>query len=87
MIFTNKPKKQNCMKPSSKRRISLLNCDFKAVTGIEMMRYKRTLDHTLSPFQMAAGSDRRITHAISLARDAVFIAGKKEEGCGVADLD
>ena len=36
MIFTNKPKKNTCTKPSSKRRISLLNCDFKVITGVEM---------------------------------------------------
>ena len=87
MIFTTKPKKQNCIKASSKRRISLLNCDFKTITGIELNRYKHLLTHTLSANQMAAGDNRRISHAITLARDAIFTAGKSKEGCGLADLD
>ena len=52
-----------------------------------MFRYRRLLTHTLSPLQMAAGENRRINHAITQARDAVFIAGKSKEGCGLADLD
>ena len=34
-----------------------------------------------------AGSDRRIHHGIARARDAIFAASKKKEGCGILDTD
>ena len=52
-----------------------------------MLTFRRMLTHTLSPLQMAAGKDRRITHAIAQARDAIFTAGKSNTECGIADLD
>ena len=56
-------------------------------TGIELGRYNRVLSHTPSPCQLAAGDDRRITFGISLARDAIYAANKRKEGCGLADND
>ena len=75
------------LKPKDKRRLSLLNSDFKVFTGMELGRYNRVLSHTLSPCQLAAGDDRRITFGISLARDAIYAASKRKEGCGLADND
>ena len=43
MIFANKPKKAASTKPSDKRKISLLNTDFKVITGIEAKRLKDRL--------------------------------------------
>ena len=42
MVFGSKPKKLNSLKPGDKRRISLLNSDFKIVTGIEGKRFGDT---------------------------------------------
>ena len=87
MVFGSKPKKPNSIRPGDKRRISLLNSDFKVVTGLEAQMFGKTATHTLSPVQLVAGSDRRIHHGINLARDAIQQAGKAKSGCGLLDLD
>ena len=74
MVFGSKPKKPNSILPQDKRRISLLNSDFKVSRGLEARRLKKMLTHTLSPLQLVAGSDRRIHHGINLARDAIWAA-------------
>ena len=48
---------------------------------------KKTMTHTLSPLQLVAGDDRRIHHGINLARDAIWAAGKRGQGCGILDTD
>ena len=87
MVFGAKPKKPNSIKPGDKRRISLLNADFKVVTGIEAKRFGKTATHSLSPIQLVAGEDRRIHHGINLARDAIQAVGRNQDGCGLLDLD
>jgi hypothetical protein len=87
MVFGSKPKKPNSIKPGDKRRISLLNSDFKVVTGLEADRFGDTATHSLSPVQLVAGSDRRIHHGINQARDTIYQAGKSKSGCGLLDLD
>ena len=77
MVFGAKPKKPHSLKPSDKRRKSLLNSDFKTITGIEARRFKKVATHTLSPHQLVAGDNRRIHHGIAKARDAIFAAGKQ----------
>ena len=86
MVFGSKPKKPNSILPKDKRRISLLNCDFKVATGLEAILYKKTATHTLSPLQLVAGEDRRIHHGINFARNAIYAAGKPgHPGCGILD--
>ena len=87
MLYTTKPGKSGSTKPRDKRRLSMLNSDFKVLTGIEVGRHRRVLTHTLCPQQLAAGDDRRISFGISQARDAVFAAGQRGEGCGLVDND
>ena len=87
MVFGTKPKKAKSLKPSDKRKISLLNADFKLVTGIDARRFRKVATHTLSPCQLAAGEDRRIHHGINKARDAVLAAGRGKEGVGLLDND
>ena len=43
MVFGTKPKKGSSIKVSDKRRLSLLNSDFKVITGIENNMFKTTL--------------------------------------------
>ena len=88
MVFGCKPKKLNSTKPSDKRRISLLNSDFKTMSGLDSRRFKATATKTLSPYQLVAGDDRQIHHGINLARDAIHAASKlTRQGCGIADTD
>ena len=87
MVCTSKPGKGKSLKVKDKRRLSLLNADFKAITGLEVSRYSKVLNHTLSTEQLAMGDDRRISFGICLARDAIYAAGKRREGCAIADND
>ena len=87
MVFGCKPKKSKSRKPGDKRRISLLNCDFKTISGTLSRRFKKTATRTLSPFQLVAGDDRRIHHGINLARDAIQASSILKSGCGIADTD
>ena len=87
MVFGCKPKKMNSLLPSDKRRISLMNADFKFVTGLEASRFRRTQTHTLSPLQLVAGDDRRIHHGINKARDCIQSVSKSKQGCALLDLD
>ena len=87
MVFGAKPKKSKSLKPKDKRKISLLNVDFKTMTGIDAKRLRKVMTHTVSNFQLVAGEDRRIHHGIALARDAINAAGKSRSGCGILDTD
>ena len=87
MIFTSKPGKTSSIKPKDKRRISLLNSDFKVLTGLEVARFRKVLAHTLCPEQLAEAGDRRISFGICHARDAIYAAGMRKAGCGLADND
>ena len=87
MVFGSKPKKRGSLKPSDKRKISLLNVDFKLMSGIHAARLRRTMTRTVSPHQLVAGADRRIHHGIALARDAIEAASKSRSGCGILDTD
>ena len=85
MVFGTKPKKAKSLKPSDKRKISLLNADFKVITGLDAKRFKKVSTHTLSPCQLAAGDDRGIYHGINKARDTVLAASGSKEGMGILD--
>ena len=87
MVFGTKPKKPLSIKPEDKRRISLLNTDFKLSTAIEADMFKQTYNHTLSPVQLVAGSDKRINHGINKARDCINAVSTSKIGCALIDLD
>ena len=87
MIFCSKPKKLNSTKQADKRKLSLLNADFKAITGIEAKRFKMLSTHTLSTNQLAAGSNRRIYHGVNRVRDTVQSMWNKNISGGVLDND
>ena len=88
MVFGAKPKKPGSILAKDKRRISLLNSDFKIATGLEARKLKMTATHSLSHLQLVAGDDRRIHHGINLARNAIHAASKPgHHGCGILDTD
>ena len=88
MVFGAKPKKPGSLLPKDKRRISLLNSDFKIATGLEASHFKKVATHTLSHLQLVAGDDRRIHHGINMARNAIHAAGRAgHPGCGILDTD
>ena len=88
MVFDNKPgKKAKSLKVSDRRKISLLNVEFKVMTGIEAACIKKTIDRTISPLQLVSGGSKRISHGIALARDAINAANKSKEECGILDTD
>ena len=67
MIFSSKPKKLDSIKPSDKRRISILNCDFKLYEGLIARRFRKLGSRVLSPNQYVAGNNRIIYHGIARA--------------------
>ena len=87
MVFGTKPQKTNFIQAKDKQRISLLNVDFKLMTGVEAKRMRKTMNHTVSPLQLVAGDDRRLHHGVAMARDAIQAAGKNKTGCGILDTD
>ena len=88
MVFGQKPKKPGSILPKDKRRISLLNADFKIASGLEASLLKDTATHTLSENQLVAGGNRRIYHGINFARNAIYAASKPgHKGCGILDTD
>ena len=60
MIFSSKPKKALSIKPSDKRRISILNSDFKLYEGLYAKRFSKIGYRTLSPLQYVTGNNRTI---------------------------
>ena len=88
MVYGNKANKPiNSPDPKHKRRISLLNSDFKVISGIPNQRLKKVATHTLNQNQLSAGDDRRIHHGINKARDAIFMASSRNQGAGILDND
>ena len=55
MVFADKPKKIGSKLVKDKRTLSLLNSDFKILTGLETERHNSILDHMVSPNQFAVG--------------------------------
>ena len=80
-------KKPTSTKPSDKRKLSLLNSDFKVFTSIEAKRLGKAITHTLSKSQYAAGDDSGIYHRINLVWDAVQSVSGNKGGVGILDND
>ena len=87
MVFAPKPKKPDSKLPKDKRRLSLLNSDFKILESVEAKRLRKIGNRILSPNQYVTGNDRNIHHGISKARNAIWAAMKSKVGCGIADTD
>ena len=88
MVFGNKPgKKAKSLLISDRRKLSLLNSNFKLMTGIEAARIRVTMSRTISPLQLVTGGEKRISHGVAMARDAIYAAGKSKTRCGILNTD
>ena len=87
MKFCTKPKKADSLRPEDKRRISILNCDFKLYEGLIARRFRSIGSRVLSPLQYVAGGNRTIQHGILRARDAIYVASSTNQKCGIGDQD
>ena len=88
MVFGNKPgKKAKSLLISDRRKLSLLNSDFKLMTGIEAARIRATMSRTVSSLQLVTGGEKRISHGVAMARDAIQAASKSKTRCGILDTD
>ena len=74
----DKLSKGRSINPRDKRKISLLNTDFKTFSGIESRRFRSVMSHTVSPLQLVSREDQRIGHGIALARDAIEVANREK---------
>ena len=64
-----------------------MNADFKILTSLENKRFSSIIGHLISPSQFVLGKEKRIHHAIALARDTIFLSNSRKKGGAIADLD
>ena len=55
IVFVTKPKKASYIIPLDKRRISLLNSDFKLIEDLDARRFRKISSYCLSPVQYFGG--------------------------------
>ena len=85
-VFSPKIGKASSILPKDKRRLALLQSDYKVLTGVLAARLRKTEGHTLSNHQYAS-SHKKITHAISQARDAIHNTSPNHKGCAIIQTD
>ena len=88
MVLGNKPgKKAKSLLISDQRKLFLINVDFKLMTGIEAAQIRKTMCRTISHLQLVTGEDKRISHGVAMARDAINAAGINRDRCGILNTD
>ena len=70
LVFSPKINKENSTRIKDKRKLSLLQTDFKILSGVLAGRLRKTEQHTISRYQFATGG-KRISEAVGLVRDAI----------------
>ena len=70
LVFSPKIGKESSTRIKDKRKLALLQTDFKILSGVLAGRLKKTENHTISPHQFSAGS-KRVSHAVCLTRNAI----------------
>ena len=85
MIFSTKPKKIGSIKPSDKRRLCIVNNDFKLYEGLLSRRFRKISGRVLSQHQYVVGDDRNIQHGICKASDSIHDAISTGRKCGIRD--
>ena len=86
MFFTPKSGKSSPPRPKDLRKISLLNSDFKILSGVYANRLKKMEEHTLSNIQYSV-KPRKVTHAICEARDAINSIKPGQKGVAIGEFD
>ena len=84
--YLNKPKKAKSIKLSDKRKISVLCTDFKCLEKIIAIRLKKVMSKFVSCSQFAI-KPRKISNAISAARDLINYVSKNNIPMGFMSLD
>ena len=88
MVFGNKPgKKAKSLLISDQQKLSLINVDFKLMTGMEAAQIRKTMCRTISHLQLVTGGNKRISHGVAMARDAIHAAGINRHRCAILDTD
>merc|ERR1711873_159412 len=80
LVFSPKINKEQSTRIKDKRKLSLLQTDFKVLTGILAGRLRKTEKHTISRHQFASGS-KRISEAVCLTRDAIESVKPSQKVC------
>merc|ERR1712173_50407 len=80
LVFSPKINKENSTRIKDKRKLSLLQTDFKILSGILAGRLRKTENHTISRHQYASGS-KRISEAVCLTRDAIESVKPSQKAC------
>ena len=70
LVYSPKLGKENSTRIKDKRKLSLLQTDFKVLLGILAGRLKKTENHTISRHQSSAGS-KKVSQAVCLTRNAI----------------
>ena len=70
LVYSPKLGKENSTRIKDKRKLSLLQTDFKVLLGILAGRLKKTENHTISRHQSSAGS-KNVSQAVCLTRNAI----------------
>lgn len=87
IVFGNKPNKKNSILPKDKRRISLLNTDYKICSGIPTTRLNKVSKVGLSEHQYVQGGDRNISHCVNKARDTIVSGSTSKDLCAIQEND
>ena len=87
-MLDSKPANKKSIKPDDKRKISLLNSDFKIITSLKSSRHSKIVDHTVSVSQYAVGSNKRIHHTVAMIRDVIYYNQRNNnKGGAILNLD
>ena len=85
LVYSPKLGKENSTRIKDKQKLSLLQTDFKILSGILAGRLKKTENHTISRHQFSAGS-KKVSEAVCLTRNAIECV-KPSERAAVIETD
>ena len=86
LVFSPKIGKESSTKVKDLRKLSLLQTDFKVLSGVLVNRLKKTERHTLSEHQYSTGG-KKITHGVCRTRNAIESVKSNSKGCAIFETD
>ena len=86
LIYSPKVGKESSTRVRDLRKLSLLQTDFKVLSGVLANRLKKTETHTLSKHQYSTGG-KRASHSACLARNAIENIKPNSKGCAIIETD